>query len=70
MLFFIGTTELIIIFLAILLLFGSKKIPEVARSLGKGIREFQKASEEIKKQIADVDSQDSEVASSKNDSEN
>ncbi len=39
----IGTAEIIVIFLVILLLFGGKKLPELARSLGKGIREFKKA---------------------------
>ncbi|MBA2728068.1 MAG: twin-arginine translocase TatA/TatE family subunit [Parachlamydiaceae bacterium] len=38
-----GTGELIVILCIILLLFGGKKLPEVARSLGKGIREFKKA---------------------------
>ena len=37
----------------VLLLFGSKKIPDFARTLGKGIREFKKATEEIKKEIND-----------------
>ena len=35
-----GPMELIIIFLIVVLLFGGKKIPEIARGLGKGIREF------------------------------
>jgi len=39
----IGYSELLIIFLIVLLLFGGRKIPEVARGLGKGIREFRKA---------------------------
>jgi TatA/E family protein of Tat protein translocase len=38
-----GTGELLIIFLVALLLFGSKKIPELARGLGAGLREFKKA---------------------------
>lgn len=38
-----GSGELIVILCIILLLFGGKKLPEVARSLGKGIREFKKA---------------------------
>jgi sec-independent protein translocase protein TatA len=44
-----GTGELIIIFLIILLLFGAKKLPEVARAIGKAIREFKKAGREISK---------------------
>jgi sec-independent protein translocase protein TatA len=39
----IGTGELIVIFCVILLLFGGKKLPELAKSLGEGIREFKKA---------------------------
>lgn len=39
----VGTGELIVIFLVILLLFGGKKLPELAKSLGAGIREFKKA---------------------------
>ena len=45
--FGIGTTELIIIMFIILLIFGAKKLPELAQGLGKGIREFKKASTEI-----------------------
>jgi len=40
----LGGTELILIIVGILLLFGGKKIPELARGLGKGIREFKDAS--------------------------
>jgi sec-independent protein translocase protein TatA len=40
-------TELIIVLVAILVLFGAKKIPEFARGLGKGINEFKKASREV-----------------------
>ncbi len=42
----IGTPEMILIALAILLLFGGKKIPELAKGLGKGMREFKKAVDE------------------------
>lgn len=38
-----GTGEILVILLVILILFGGKKLPEFARSLGKGIREFKKA---------------------------
>ena len=40
----IGTGEIILIILAILILFGAKKIPELAQGIGKGMKEFKKAS--------------------------
>lgn len=43
----IGMPELLVIALIVLVLFGSKKIPELAQGLGKGIREFRKASREL-----------------------
>lgn len=50
-----GIGELLIIFLVILLLFGSKKLPELARGLGRGINEFKDAVETGKKEILDSD---------------
>ena len=47
----LGPLELIIIFLVILLIFGAKRIPEIARGLGKGIREFKSATTEISKEL-------------------
>ena len=49
----LGATELIIIFFVVLLLFGAKKLPELARGLGKGITEFKNAVETGKKEIMD-----------------
>ncbi|MCX7834371.1 MAG: twin-arginine translocase TatA/TatE family subunit [Ignavibacteria bacterium] len=49
--FGLGTQELIFIIIVILILFGPKKIPELMQSLGKGLREFRKAKEEIQKDI-------------------
>ena len=43
----IGMPELLVIGLIVLVLFGSKKIPELAQGLGKGIKEFRKASREL-----------------------
>ena len=48
-LLFISGAELLLVLFIFLLLFGSKKIPDFARSLGKGLNEFKKATEEIKK---------------------
>jgi len=47
----IGGMEWIWILLAVLLLFGGRKIPELARGIGKGIREFNDAKDGIKKEI-------------------
>ncbi len=43
--FGLGVQELVIIFLIIMVLFGAKKLPEIGRGLGKGIREFKSATE-------------------------
>ena len=58
-----GGTEIIVIVLIILLLFGAKRIPELARGIGQGIQEFRKASDDIKKEI-DKGSEDVKNASS------
>ncbi|MBN2365417.1 MAG: twin-arginine translocase TatA/TatE family subunit [Calditrichaeota bacterium] len=46
--FGIGPPELIVIFLIILILFGAKRLPELARSLGRSINEFKNATQNIK----------------------
>ena len=46
-----GGSEWILIFLAILLLFGGKKIPELMKGIGSGIREFNRAKSDVKDQI-------------------
>lgn len=53
MLCFIGGMEIIVVLLVALLFFGAKSIPEIARMLGKGMREFRKATEEIKREFND-----------------
>ncbi|MFA4944140.1 MAG: twin-arginine translocase TatA/TatE family subunit [Lentisphaeria bacterium] len=47
----IGVTELLVIFLIVLLFFGGKKIPEIARGLGKGLREFKKAKDGLEESL-------------------
>ena len=47
----LGPWEILLIFLAILLIFGAKRIPEIARGLGKGIREFKDATTDIKREL-------------------
>jgi sec-independent protein translocase protein TatA len=49
--FRIGTPELLLILLIILLLFGAKKLPEIAKALGKAIREFRKTARQIKEEV-------------------
>jgi TatA/E family protein of Tat protein translocase len=44
----LGFSEMLMIFVIALLVFGPKKLPELGKSLGKGIREFKKATEELK----------------------
>ena len=65
----IGGPEIIIILVVVLLLFGGKKIPELAKGLGKGIRDFKKATEDsnIKNDIKDVASEISDLKSSVDD---
>lgn len=48
---FISGQEIFIILLIVLLLFGANKIPEIARGLGKGMREFKKATDDIKREM-------------------
>ena len=47
----LGTTEIVIICIMVLVLFGGKKLQELARGLGKGLREFKNASRDIKKEV-------------------
>ncbi len=47
----LGTQEVVLIMFAVLLLFGGEKLPELARGLGKGIREFKDASDGVKREI-------------------
>jgi TatA/E family protein of Tat protein translocase len=49
----IGMPELILIFVVALLVFGPKKLPELGKSLGRGLAEFKKASDDLKKTIED-----------------
>lgn len=46
-----GTPEILMILFVVLLLFGGKKLPELAKGLGKGIREFKDASDGVKREI-------------------
>jgi len=48
---FLGWPEIVAILAVVLLLFGAKKLPELARGLGKGINEFKKASRDVQEEI-------------------
>jgi sec-independent protein translocase protein TatA len=50
----IGMPEMFLVLGVVVLLFGAKKIPELARGMGKGIREFKDATKEINKEITEV----------------
>ena len=50
----LGAGEIILIVLVVLLLFGAKKIPELARGLGKGMSEFKKGLKDVEKEIKDT----------------
>ena len=55
----LGAGEILLIVLVILILFGSKKIPELAQGIGKGMREFKKALNDVKEDIKISDKPDS-----------
>ncbi len=55
--FGLGGAEIGLIIFAILILFGAKKIPELARGFGRGIREFKEATREVSKEINDASSE-------------
>ena len=57
MLLFIGGSELIFVVLFVVMLFGADKIPEIAKGLGKMMREVKDASNEIKREIKDSSNQ-------------
>ena len=46
-----GTPELLVIFLLVLLLFGPDRLPDLARQLGKAVRQLRRASDDLKKQL-------------------
>jgi sec-independent protein translocase protein TatA len=50
----LGATEIILIIVAIVLLFGAKKIPELAQGVGKGMKEFKKAVKEVEDDITEI----------------
>ena len=57
----LGGQEIILIVLAILILFGGRKIPELMKGLGKGMREFKKATKEDDDDVADQKSEPEKI---------
>jgi sec-independent protein translocase protein TatA len=53
--FGIGWQEIVVIVLVVLLLFGARRIPELMRSLGKGVREFKDGMKDLEKDVKDED---------------
>ena len=53
-----GPWEIVIILVIVLVLFGGKKLPELAKGLGKGLREFKNASRDIKKEVESAASEE------------
>ena len=61
----IGFPELIVIFVVALLVFGPKRLPELGRSLGRGLAEFRRASSDLKNSIErEIEAAESAVSSS------
>ncbi len=59
--FGLGTPEILLIAIVILVLFGAKKIPELMQGLGKGIKEFKKASSDIEKDLTSSEEKDKTI---------
>ena len=55
-LLFIGTTEIIVIAAIILLIFGGKKLPELMRGLGKGMKEFKEGMRDVEQEVKNEES--------------
>ncbi|HET54846.1 MAG TPA: twin-arginine translocase TatA/TatE family subunit [Ignavibacteria bacterium] len=62
----LGATEILIIVLAILILFGAKKIPELAQGIGKGMKEFKKAVRDVEDDIKTSDDDKKKEVKDKN----
>jgi sec-independent protein translocase protein TatA len=54
LIFNLGTGEIIIIALVVLLIFGGKKIPELMRGLGKGVKNFKEGMKDVEKDINEI----------------
>jgi sec-independent protein translocase protein TatA len=66
----LGMQELLVIFLIILLLFGAKRIPDIAKGLGRGISDFKKAMKDTSDEVMKPTLGDEKVTKSDNSSDN
>lgn len=67
LIFGLGTTEIILIALVVLLLFGGKKIPELMRGLGKGVKNFKEGTQGIDEVLKDDKKTDTDTGKEKKD---
>jgi sec-independent protein translocase protein TatA len=68
--FGLGPWELALIFLVVLLLFGAKRLPDIARGMGKGIREFKSAVKDTQNEIKSSMNEPDKKTDSKDDKKN
>jgi sec-independent protein translocase protein TatA len=61
----LGAGEIILILLVILILFGAKKIPELARGIGKGMSEFKKGLKDVEDEIKNTENETKKTESKK-----
>jgi len=61
----LGIWEIVLILLVLLLLFGAKRLPDLAKGLGKSLREFKKATKDIQDEIEDTIDTDKQIESTK-----
>ena len=64
--FNLGTGEIIVILVVVLLLFGAKRIPELARGIGRGVNSFRQGLNEVSDQINDIDKNDTDKKEKQN----
>jgi sec-independent protein translocase protein TatA len=60
-----GGMEILIVLMVVLLFFGAKRIPELARGIGQGMNEFRKASDQIKKELEEGEEEGMDPSSTK-----
>ena len=65
-----GGTELFVILLIVLVLFGAKRIPEIAQGLGKGIKEFKKSVKDVQSEINSADASSPKIDKTSDDGKN